>query len=77
MGPYQILKRVNKIAYEIDLSNEFSLVHPVFHVSMLKKFIGDPVPVIPLEGLGDDMNLSYKEVLIQILDRQVNYLRNK
>ena len=77
MGPYQILKRVNKIAYEIDLSNEFSLVHPVFHVSMLKKCIGDPVPIIPLEGLGDDMNLSYKEVLIQILDRQVNYLRNK
>ncbi|WMV58520.1 hypothetical protein MTR67_051905 [Solanum verrucosum] len=44
---------------------------------MLKKCIGDPVSILPLEGLGVDENLSYEEVLVEILDRQVKKLRNK
>ncbi|WMV54810.1 hypothetical protein MTR67_048195 [Solanum verrucosum] len=77
VGPYQILKRVGKIAYELDLPNELAPVHSVFHVSMLKKCIGDPVSIIPLEGLGVDESLSYEEVPVEILDRQVKRLRNK
>ena len=52
-------------------------VHPVFHVSMLKKCIGDPESIHPIEVLGVKDNLSYEEVLVQILDRQVKKLRNK
>ncbi|WMV09889.1 hypothetical protein MTR67_003274 [Solanum verrucosum] len=77
VGLYQILKRIGKVACELDLPNELALVHPVFNVSMLKKFIGDPVSIIPLEGLGVDESLSYEEVPIEILDRQVKRLRNK
>ncbi|KAK4708523.1 hypothetical protein R3W88_029448 [Solanum pinnatisectum] len=77
VGLYQILKRVGKIAYELDFPNELASVHPVFHVSMLKKCISDPVSIIPLEGLGVDESLSYEEVLVEILDRQVKRLRNK
>ncbi|WMV14089.1 hypothetical protein MTR67_007474 [Solanum verrucosum] len=77
VGPYQILKRVGKVAYELDLPNELAPVHLVFHVSMLKKCIGDPVSIIPLEGLGVDESLSYIEVPVEILDRQVKRLRNK
>ncbi|WMV32726.1 hypothetical protein MTR67_026111 [Solanum verrucosum] len=44
---------------------------------MLKKFIGDPVSIPPLEGLGQNENLSYKEVPVEILDRQVKKFRNK
>ncbi|WMV58396.1 hypothetical protein MTR67_051781 [Solanum verrucosum] len=44
---------------------------------MLKKCIGDPVYIIPLEGLGVDESLSYEEILVEILDRQVKRLRNK
>ena len=51
-------------------------VHPVFHVSMLKKCIGDPESILPIEGLGVKDNLSYEEVPVQILDRQVKKLRN-
>ncbi|WMV09251.1 hypothetical protein MTR67_002636, partial [Solanum verrucosum] len=77
VGPYQILKCIGKVAYELDLPNELAPVHPIFHVSMLKKCIGDPVSIIPLEGLGVDESLSNEEVPIEILDRQVKKLRNK
>ncbi|XP_049381263.1 uncharacterized protein LOC125845777 [Solanum stenotomum] len=74
VGPYQILKCIGKVAYEVDLPNELA---PVSHVYMLKKCIGDPVSILPLEGLGVDENLSYEEVLVDIFDRQVKKLRNK
>ena len=44
---------------------------------MLKKCIGDPVSILPTEGIGVNENRSYEEVLVAILDRQVNKLRNK
>ncbi|KAK4712763.1 hypothetical protein R3W88_018670 [Solanum pinnatisectum] len=77
VGPYEILKHIGNVAYELNLPSELASVHPVFHVSMLKKCIGDPVSILPLEGLGVDENLSYEEVPVEILDRQVKRLRNK
>ncbi|XP_069150485.1 uncharacterized protein [Solanum lycopersicum] len=77
VGPYEVLQRVGKVAYELKLPNELALVHLVFHVSMLKKCIGDPMYILPIEGLGVDENLSYEEVSVEILDRQVKKLRNK
>ena len=52
-------------------------MHPMFHVSMLKKFIGDLVSIVPLEGLGADANLSYEEVSVDIIDFEVIKLKNK
>ncbi|WMV50334.1 hypothetical protein MTR67_043719 [Solanum verrucosum] len=77
VGPYQILTSVGEVAYELELPSELAPVHPVFHVSILKKCIGDLVSILPLEGLGVDENLSYGEVPVEILDRQVKKLRNK
>ena len=42
---------------------------------MLKKYIGDPESILPIEGIGVQEKLSYEEVTVQILDRQVNKLR--
>ncbi|WMV37849.1 hypothetical protein MTR67_031234 [Solanum verrucosum] len=77
VGPYQILRRVGNVAYELEFRNDFASVHPVFYVSMLKKCVGKPTSIVPLEGLGVDENLSYEEVLIEILDWQVKKWRNK
>ena len=52
-------------------------VHPIFHVSMLKKCLGDPASILPVEGLEVGEDLSYEEVLVEILDTQVKRLRNK
>ena len=44
---------------------------------MLKKCIGDPESILPIEGLAVKDNLSNEKVLVQILDRQVKKLWNK
>ena len=36
IGPFEVLKRVGEVAYELVLPPRLSGVHPVFHVSMLK-----------------------------------------
>ena len=77
VGPYKVLERVGKVVYELRLPSELDSVHPVFHVSMLKKFIGDSVSFHPIEGLGVYERLSYKEFPVEILDRQVIQLRKK
>ncbi|XP_055803431.1 uncharacterized protein LOC129872473 [Solanum dulcamara] len=47
------------------------------HISAVKKCIGDTKFIVPLESVGVKESLSYKEVLMEILDRQVRKLRNK
>ncbi|WMV18314.1 hypothetical protein MTR67_011699 [Solanum verrucosum] len=47
IGPGMISKRIDNIAYELDLPPELAVVHPVFHISMLKKCMGDPSLIIP------------------------------
>ncbi|WMV50322.1 hypothetical protein MTR67_043707 [Solanum verrucosum] len=77
VGPYQILRRIGKVAYELELPNELASVHPVFYVPLLKKCVGDLTSVVLLKGLGFNENLFYEEVLIEILDWQVKKLRKK
>ncbi|WMV29700.1 hypothetical protein MTR67_023085 [Solanum verrucosum] len=44
---------------------------------MLKKCMGDPSLTIPTEDIGIKDSLSYEEIPIQILDREVRKLRTK
>ncbi|WMV25254.1 hypothetical protein MTR67_018639 [Solanum verrucosum] len=48
----------------------------VFPVSLLKKCVGHLTSIVPFESLGIKDSLSYKEVPVKILDRQVRKLRN-
>ncbi|WMV08280.1 hypothetical protein MTR67_001665 [Solanum verrucosum] len=77
VGPYEILKKVGNVAYELELPAELKVVYLVFHISLLKKCVGDPESIVPLESVGVKDSLTYKEVLIEILHRHVCKLRNK
>ena len=77
VGPYEFVQWIGKVAYELKLRSELALVHPVCHVSILKKCIGDPVSIPLIEGLGVHDNLSYEEVPVEILDSHVKKFINK
>ncbi|XP_055800354.1 uncharacterized protein LOC129869754 [Solanum dulcamara] len=58
---------------------EFQLgeVHLIFHVSMLRKFIGYPSRVFPVKDIQVTEELSYEEQSVAILDCQIRRLRTK
>ena len=59
------------------MPEKLAAVHPVFHISLLKKCVGDKASVVPLESVAVKDSVSYEDVPVQILDRQVRRLRNK
>ncbi|XP_070050111.1 uncharacterized protein [Nicotiana tomentosiformis] len=77
IGPYEILEKKGNVAYELALPVELSSVHPVFHVSMLRKYIHDEFHIIPIDIIEIKEGLTYEEVPIEILDKQVRKLRTK
>ncbi|KAH0689166.1 hypothetical protein KY289_016524 [Solanum tuberosum] len=77
VSPYRISKRIGKVAYELELLANLEAVHPVFHISLLKKCVRDPTSVVPLWSVAVKDSLSYEDVPVEILDRQVRRLRNK
>ena len=46
IGPFEILNRVDKVNYRLTLPPNLSQVHPLFYVSMLRKYISDPSHVL-------------------------------
>ncbi|WMV33290.1 hypothetical protein MTR67_026675 [Solanum verrucosum] len=77
IGPYRISKMVGNVAYELELPQELATVYTVFHIFTLKKCMGNPSLIIPTEDIGIKDSLSYEEIPVQILDRQVHKLRTK
>ncbi|XP_075083384.1 uncharacterized protein LOC142167127 [Nicotiana tabacum] len=77
IGLYPILERIGLVAYRLALPPELSSVHIIFYVSMLKKYFHDPSHVIDRQNIEFDDTLSYEEVPVAIIDRQVRKLRTK
>ncbi|KAD4385520.1 hypothetical protein E3N88_25688 [Mikania micrantha] len=51
IGPFEILKRVGPVAYQLNLPTELDGVHNVFHVSNLKKCLSDETLIVPLDEI--------------------------
>ena len=77
IGPFEILSRVGEVAYKLALPPSLSAVHPVFHVSMLRKYIPDESHVISLDSVELGQDLTFEEEPIAILDRKIRKLRTK
>ncbi|XP_070032256.1 uncharacterized protein [Nicotiana tomentosiformis] len=74
---YNILRQIAQVACQLELPFELEFVYPVFHVSTLRKCIGDPSWVLPIKYVQVTEDLFYEEVLAAIIDRQVRMLRTK
>ena len=77
VGPFRILCRFGKVAYELELPSDLASVHPFFHVSLLKKCIGDPAVVVLIQSIDIQNSHSYEEILVEILDYQTHRFSNK
>ena len=51
VSPYVVLRRVGNVSYKLDLPSSLSFIHPVFHVSMLRKCMGDPPQIVPIKDI--------------------------
>jgi len=77
VGPFEILDKVEPVAYRLALPPKMKRIHNVFHVSQLKKYVPDPNHIISYQPLQNQEDMSYVKKPIQILDRKVKQLRNK
>ncbi|GJZ13455.1 hypothetical protein Tco_0548685 [Tanacetum coccineum] len=61
VGPFNVLAKVGKVAYRLELPQESSRVHHNFHVSNLKKCYTDEPLAMSLEGIHVDYKLQFVE----------------
>ena len=77
IGPFEVLQRVREVAYELALPPSLSAVHPVFHVSMFRRYVPDGSHRLQHEELEVRPDLSYEEEVVRITDRSVRTLRRR
>ncbi|GJW37003.1 hypothetical protein Tco_0059923 [Tanacetum coccineum] len=75
VGPFEILERIGLVAYRLRLSEELNSVHDTFHVSNLKKCLGNSNLHVPLNEIKIDKTLHFVEEPVEILDREIRSLK--
>nr|GEW08790.1 putative reverse transcriptase domain-containing protein [Tanacetum cinerariifolium] len=71
IGPFEIIKRIGLVAYNLGLPEKLHGIHNTFHVSNLKKCLADRNLVIPLEKVQLNDKLHFIEEPVEIMDREV------
>nr|GEX21248.1 hypothetical protein [Tanacetum cinerariifolium] len=75
VGPFEIIERIDPIAYRLILPKELNGVHDTFHVSNLKNCLVDPTLEIPLDEIQVDAKLNVMEETVEILEREFKKLK--
>ncbi|KAL4313586.1 hypothetical protein GQ457_01G039130 [Hibiscus cannabinus] len=74
IGPYRIVRRIGPVAYKLELPPELSRIHDVFHVSVLKRYRGDPSHVIPTDEVEICPDLSFEEEPVEVITQEKRVL---
>jgi hypothetical protein len=77
IGPFTILARVGSLAYRLHLPDSMAGVHPVFHVSMLRKFLRDPDHQIEMEPIAVQQDLTMECRPVRTLESSERVLRKR
>lgn len=77
IDPFKMLRQVGEVAYKLMLPISLSIVHPLFHVSMLKKYVSDGLHKLQHEEVDIRLNLSYEEEVMWILHQSLKTLCKK
>ncbi|GKC00873.1 putative reverse transcriptase domain-containing protein [Tanacetum coccineum] len=75
IGPFKVLAQVGDVAYRLELPQQLSRVHSMFHVSNLKKCLSDEPLAIPLDEIHIDDKLHFIEEPVEIMDYEVKRLK--
>ena len=77
IGPYEILERVEPVAYRLVLPLELTKLHDVFHVSMLRRNRSDASHILPVQDIQVQEDFTFDEESKAILDREIRQLKTK
>ncbi|GJU02513.1 hypothetical protein Tco_1112851 [Tanacetum coccineum] len=75
VGPFEILERIGLVAYRLRLPEELNSVHDTFHVSNLKKLLGNANLHVPLNEIKIDKTLRFVDEPVEIMDREIKSLK--
>ncbi|GJX00850.1 putative reverse transcriptase domain-containing protein [Tanacetum coccineum] len=75
VGPFEILERIDLVAFRLRLPEELNSVHDTFHVSNLKKCLADANLHVSLNEIKIDKTLRFVEEPVEIMDREVKSLK--
>jgi hypothetical protein len=77
IGPFPILEKCGTVAYKLDLPPSLAGVHDIFHVLQLKKCLKALVDIVLPEVTPLEVDLSYPEHPIKVLDQRDCVTRRK
>jgi hypothetical protein len=75
--PFPILEKCESVAYKLDLPPSLAGFHDIFHVSQLKMCLKAPVDVVLPKVTPLEVDLSYTEHPIKVLDQKDHVMRHK
>ena len=65
LGNMRSYKVWDEVAYVLELPMELASFHSLFHVSMLKKCLCYPTPILHVYGLGVDEDFPMRSYLLR------------
>jgi hypothetical protein len=77
VGPFEIIEVCGPVAYRLQLPPQLAAIHDIFHISQLRKCVKIPTEIIDSQSSQIQMDLSYTEHPIKVLDTKERSTRRE